>query len=158
MGRKEELILKIWIDADACPGAVTEVVSRAAHKLHIDTVFVANKLLRPPESPYISTVLVKAGMDVADAYIAEQADCGDLVVTNDVPLASLLVPRGVVVISPRGDLFDEHNIGERLSSRDLMQSLRETGTITGGPEPFNEKHKRAFANRFDAALQRLRRG
>lgn len=149
--------MKVWIDADACPGAVTEVVTRAAHKLHIETVFVANKPLRPPESPYISTVLVSAGMDVADAYIAEQAQKGDLVVTNDIPLASLLVPKGIVVISPRGDLFSEDNIGERLSSRDLMHSLRETGTMTGGPQPFNEKHKRAFANRFDAALQKLRR-
>jgi uncharacterized protein len=149
--------MKVWIDADACPVAVSDLINRAAHKLAIEAVYVANKRLQLPVSPYISSVVVASGADVADQYIADNALENDIVVTHDIPLASKLVPLGVTVISPRGDLFDEGNISERLASRDLMQSLRDSGTISGGPAPFTEKDKRNFASRFDAAIQRLRR-
>lgn len=152
------ICLKIWVDADACPGAITDLINRAAHRLSIETVFVANRSLNNlPVSPFIKSVLVGAGADVADDFISQNATSGDLVVTHDVPLAAKLVPEGITVISPRGDLFHEDNISERLASRDLMHSLREFGTISGGPEPFNDKHKKAFANHFDAALHRLLR-
>ncbi len=150
--------MKIWVDADACPGVITDLINKTAHRLSIETVFVANKQLKLPVSPFILSVVVAAGADVADEHIAQNASAGDLVVTHDVPLAARLVPAGITVISPRGDLFHEDNINDRLASRDLMQSLRDTGTISGGPEPFNDKNKRAFANHFDAALHRLRRG
>ena len=148
--------MKVWVDADACPGQISELIYRAAHRLQVQTLFVANKQLKLPISPFLSSVQVDAGMDVADAYIADHAAVGDLVVTQDIPLAAQLVPRGIVVIGPRGDLFHEDNINDRLASRDLMQSLRDSGTMSGGPEPFNETPKRAFANHFDTALQRLR--
>lgn len=149
--------MKVWVDADACPAKIKEIISRAVHKRAVETCFVANKPIALAESPYLKSVLVGAGPDIADEYIATHATSGDLVVTQDIPLASQLVPQGIVVISPRGDLFDENNIHESKSRRDLMQSLRDQGTITGGPAPFDEKNKREFANHFDAALQRLNR-
>lgn len=152
-----ENTLKILVDADACPVPINDLINRTAHKLSIPAIYVANKQLKLPQSPFISAIVVAAGMDVADDYIANRAVAGDLVITHDVPLAARLVPEGVTVISPRGELFNEHNIGDRLASRDLMHSLREFGSVSGGPEPFSEKNKRAFANHFDAAIQRLRR-
>lgn len=120
----------------------------------VETVFVANKQILLPESPYLSAVQVSQGPDVADAYIEKHAQKGDLVVTQDVPLAALLVPRGITVISPRGQHFSEENIGDLVAQRDLMQSLRDLGTVSGGPRPFDEKLKREFAKLLDAALHR----
>lgn len=147
--------MKIWVDADACPSAVREIILRAANRLVIDTVFVANKSLFLPQTPNLSFVQVPLGPDVVDQYIIERTECGDLVITQDIPLASTLVTQGVVVISPHGALFSESNIGERLASRNLMTDLRDLGMVTGGPKPFGEKEKRAFANAFDQVLTRL---
>jgi len=147
--------VKVWVDADAVPNQIKDLIVRAVHRRAVETVFVANKQIMLADSPYLTSVQVSQGADVADEYIAEKAQSGDIVVTQDIPLAAKLVPNGVVVISPRGDLFTEDNINESLAGRDLMQSLRDTGTISGGPRPFDEKHKRAFANHFDAALHRL---
>lgn len=146
--------MKVWVDADACPNVIAQLISRAVHRNKIETLFVANKPLVVAESPYISFVQVSSGPDVADVYIAERATAGDIVVTQDVPLAALLVPKKVTVITPRGQLFNEGNINEALAGRDLMQSLRDTGTISGGPSPLDERHKREFANHFDAAIHR----
>jgi uncharacterized protein len=146
--------MKVWVDADAVPNQIKDLIIRAVHRRAVETVFVANKQIMLADSPYLTSVQVCHGSDVADEYIAEKAQSGDIVVTQDIPLAAKLVPKGVVVISPRGDLFTEDNINESLAGRDLMQSLRDTGTISGGPRPFDEKHKRAFANHFDAALHR----
>jgi uncharacterized protein YaiI (UPF0178 family) len=148
-------MMQIWVDADACPVPIRDIIARAAHKLHVPTVFVANSLIGIPESPYLSFVQVSHGPDIADAYVAEQASKGDLVVTQDIPLAALVVAKGAIAITPRGQLYTEQNINEALAGRDLMTSLRDTGTITGGPRPFDEKVKRQFANHFDAALRRL---
>ncbi len=149
--------MKIWVDADACPGAVREIVLKAANRLVVHTTFVANKALFLPQAEHLYFVQVPAGPDVVDGYIIEQAITGDLVITQDIPLAAELVNQGVVVISPHGTLFTDGNIGDRLASRNLMSDLRDTGMITGGPKPFGEKEKRAFANAFDQALTRLLR-
>lgn len=157
MNRREDDLLSIWVDADACPGAIRDIILRAAERLAVSVVFVANKPLNLPDSPYVSLVQVSQGPDVVDAYIIAHAAPGDLVVTQDIPLAAELVPKGISVISPRGDHYTLDNIGEHLSRRNLMQDLRDTGAISGGPRPFDHKLKRRFANYFDAELNRLLR-
>ena len=149
--------MKIWVDADACPGPVRDILLRAAQRLKIPTVFVANKRLSLPRSELISTVQVGAGLDVADSYIASSAQAGDLAVTQDIPLASQLVPKGVVVLDPRGELFTEENISERLSVRNFMQELRESGVMTGGPGGFSAQDRQQFASALDRELTRLLR-
>ena len=151
--------MRIWIDADAAPRDVKEIVFRAARRLGVEVVLVANQRLQtPPGNPLVSAVRVEGGPDVADRYIAEHAAAGDLAVTADVPLAALLVPRGVAVLDPRGEEHTEETIGERLSVRDFMESLRSTGAITGGPPPYDARARQAFADALDRALTRLRRG
>ncbi len=147
--------MKIWIDADACPGPVKEVILRAAERLKVSTVFVANKPITLPRSEHLSTVLVGKGLDVADAHISAQAQKGDLAVTQDIPLAAALVKKGVVVMDPRGEPFTEENIDERLSLRNFFQELREGGVQTGGPKGFGPQDKQRFASTFDRELQRL---
>lgn len=148
----------IWVDADAAPREVKEIVFRAAKRLQVETVLVANRsLATPPDHPMVTAVCVEGGLDVADRYIADHAVAGDLVVTQDVPLAALLVPRQVAVIDPRGDEHTENTIGERLAVRDLMDGLRGAGVITGGPPPYDARAKQAFASALDRTLTRLRR-
>jgi hypothetical protein len=149
--------MKIWVDADACPGPVRDILLRAAQRLGVSTVFVANKRLSLPRSELVSTVQVGAGLDVADSYIAASAQEGDLTVTQDIPLAALLVPKGVVVIDPRGELFSEENIAERLSVRNFMQDLRDSGVMTGGPGGFSAQDRQQFAATLDRELTRLLR-
>lgn len=149
--------LKVWIDADACPGPIRDIVLRAAHRLRFTVIFVANKPLVLPPGEYIQYVQVAAGPDVADEYIVEQVCSGDLVVTQDIPLAAQLVPLGATVMSPRGDSFNEDNIGDALARRNLLQGLRDVGESTGGPRPFDEKLKRKFAALFDSAVHKLMR-
>jgi uncharacterized protein len=149
--------MKIWVDADACPGAVRDIVLRAAERMQVATVFVANKRLTLPRSEYVSSVQVGAGLDVADQHIAAHAQAGDLAVTQDIPLAALLVARGAVVMDPRGELFSPENIDERLSMRNFMQELREGGVMTGGPSGFSAQDKQQFAATFDRELTRLRK-
>jgi uncharacterized protein YaiI (UPF0178 family) len=147
--------MKIWVDADACPGAVRDIVIAASHKRKIPASFVANKQLSLPISDLIAFVLVGNAPDAADAYIVEQAQKGDLVITQDIPLAHPLVHKQIVVISPRGLVFDEDNIGERLSVRDMLQDMRDVGIVTGGPKQFGDKEKREFASSFDRELTKL---
>jgi uncharacterized protein YaiI (UPF0178 family) len=147
--------VRIWIDADAVPGPIRDIVLRSAQRLAIETIFVANKFLSLPQSPHIQFIKVSHGPDIVDAYILAEAVAGDLAITQDIPLAANLVSKGVTVISPRGDLFNEDNINEILASRNLMQELREGGVVTGGPAPFSDKAKRIFAGRFDSSLQKL---
>lgn len=135
-----------------------EIVFRAARRLTIETVLVANqRLLAPPGNPLVSAIRVDGGPDVADRYIAEHAAPGDLAVTADVPLAALLVPRGVAVLDPRGEEHTAETIGERLSVRDFMENLRTAGMVTGGPRPWDARARQAFADALDRALTRLRR-
>lgn len=147
--------MKIWVDADACPGAVKEIIIKAALKRGVPTVFVANKDIHLPVSPHLSTIRVALGPDVVDQHIVAHAQPEDLVISQDIPLAAELVNMGLTVMSPYGTLFTSSNIGERLSYRNFMHEMRDTGLITGGPKPFTDKEKRQFANTFDQALTRL---
>jgi len=150
--------MKIWIDADAAPRDVKDLVYRAAKRLSIPTVLVANQRLQtPPGNPLVTAVWVDGGPDVADQYIATHASPGDLVVTQDVPLAALLVPKSVAVLDPRGEEHTGETIGERLSVRDFMDQARIAGMVTGGPPPYDARAKQAFAAALDRVLTRLRR-
>lgn len=151
--------MKIWIDADAAPREVKELVFRASKRLGLETVLVANQRLQPPAgNDRITTVRVDGGPDVADQYIAAHAEAGDLVVTQDIPLAAQLVPKHVAVLDPRGDEHTPDTIGERLALRDFKDQLRSTGVLTGGPPAFDNRAKQAFASALDRVLTRLARG
>lgn len=151
--------MRIWIDADAAPREVKDLVFRATQRLGVPAVLVANRRLQPPEGyPLVTAVRVDGGPDAADRHIAAEAEPGDLVVTQDIPLAALLVPRGIAVLDPRGDEHTAETIGERLSVRDFMDQLRTSGTVTGGPPPFDARARQAFAAALDRTLTRLLRG
>jgi uncharacterized protein YaiI (UPF0178 family) len=150
--------LRIWIDADAAPREVKELVFRASRRLKIETILVANQRLGAPEgNPLVSAVWVDGGADVADQYIVEHAATGDLVVTQDIPLAAQLVPRKIVVLDPRGEEHTAETIGERLSVRDYMEALRMAGAVTSGPPPYDARARHAFAGALDRVLTRLTR-
>lgn len=147
--------MKLWLDADAAPRDVKEICFRASERLALDTVLVANQRLPLPLGyRYVSAVRVEGGPDVADDYIAANAVAGDVAVTQDIPLAAILVPKGVIVIDPRGDEYTPEIIGERLSVRNFMDSLRSTGVETGGHAPYGAREKQAFANALDRVLTR----
>ncbi len=146
--------MKIWVDADACPTAVKEIIVKAAITREISAVFVANKPIYLKASPYLSAIQVNHGADVADQHIVDQAEPGDIAITQDIPLASLLVAKKVVVISVQGALFTPNNIGERLSIRNFLQDVRESGGQTKGPKRFDLKDKKKFAQTFDQQLAR----
>jgi len=147
--------MKIWIDADAAPNDVKEIVFRASARLELETALVANqRLSTPANNPLVTSVIVAGGPDVADQHIINHADEGDLAITADIPLAAALVEKNVLVLDPRGELFTEANIGERLSVRDFMDSLRSTGVQTGGPRPYGQQDKQNFANALDRLLTR----
>ncbi len=149
--------MRIWIDADACPREVKDVIFRASARTSTRVVLVANKSMFTPRSADVSMVHVPGGPDVADDHIAQEASAGDLAVTADVPLAARLVAKGVVVIDPRGDVYDVENVRERLSIRDFMAEVRETGVATGGPSAYSPRDKQRFANALDRALQQAKR-
>lgn len=148
--------MKIWIDADAAPRDVKEVVYRASARLQLETVLVANRRLPTPlNNPLVTAVQVKGGPDVADQYIADHASRGDLAITADIPLAAILVEKEVVVLDPRGERFDAENVRERLAMRDFMDSLRGSGVETGGAAPYGPRDKQAFAGALDRALRAM---
>ena len=151
--------MKLWVDADAAPVAVKEICYRACDRLRIETVLVANMRLQLPLGyPLLSAVRVDGSADAADRYIAEQAQAGDVAVTQDIPLAALLVPKGVATIDPRGEVFTLESIGERLSVRNFMEGLRGQGVDTGGHAAYGGREKQAFANALDRALTRALKG
>ncbi len=147
--------MKIWIDADACPKMVKEAVFKVSSRLKISTCLVANSYISIPHSPYIQFVQVEQGADVADQYIVEHVRVGDLVVTADIPLAALIVEKSVTAIDPRGEIYNEENILERLSMRNFMQELRDSGMETGGPAALRSKDKERFVNSLDRLLTKL---
>ena len=147
--------MNIWVDADACPVAVKEILYRAANRTRIELTLIANQMLRVPPSPWIKALQVPAGFDVADQKIAQEVVAGDVVVTADVPLAALVIAKGAVVIDPRGELLDKGNIQERLSMRNFMESLRNSGIETGGPASLSSADRQAFANQLDRLLSRV---
>lgn len=146
---------KILVDSDALPGAARDILFRAAQRVKIRTIFIANKLLRMPDSEYISFELADQGFDEADARIVELAESGDIIVTADIPLAAAVVAKGALAVDPRGELYNEDNIKERLFVRDFMDNLRKSGATTGGPPPYGKKESKAFAGQIDRLLNKL---
>ena len=144
--------MKIWVDADACPVVIKDILYRAANRAQIPLTLVANQMLRVPPSPWIKAVQVPGGFDVADQRIASDAQAGDLVVTADIPLASQVLAKGAIVIDPRGELLDISTIEARLTMRNFMESLRSSGVETGGPPALSQSDRQAFANQLDRML------
>jgi uncharacterized protein YaiI (UPF0178 family) len=151
--------MKLWIDADAAPQVVKEICFRTSDRLKLETILVANgRVVIPAGYQHLTAVRVDGSPDAADRHIADNAESGDVAVTQDIPLAALLVPKGVAVIDPRGEVFSEESIGERLSVRNFMDGLRTSGVDTGGHGAYGSREKQAFANALDRALTRAMRG
>ncbi|MCP5150308.1 MAG: YaiI/YqxD family protein [Ectothiorhodospiraceae bacterium] len=148
---------RIWVDADACPRPIKEILFRAAVRVGVRVTLVANHPLRTPATPLVDAIQVASGFDVADEQIVASLAAGDLVITSDVPLAAAAVERGALALTPRGDLLDAENVRERLAMRDIMDELRGTGVMTGGPPPLAASDRQSFANRLDAYLARVAR-
>ncbi|MDA8792138.1 YaiI/YqxD family protein [Bacteriovoracaceae bacterium] len=146
---------KIWIDADACPKSVKEVIFQVSGRLKIQVTLVANSYMHIPQSPYIDIIKVDKGADVADFFIVENCDVDDLIITADIPLAKLIVDKGTTAINPRGEVYTEENISERLSMRDFMTELRDSGMVTGGPAPLGQKDKIAFTNSLNKIITQM---
>jgi uncharacterized protein YaiI (UPF0178 family) len=144
--------MQIWVDADACPGEIKELLYRAAQRVKIKLTLVANQSLRIPRSEFIETLLVREGANIADRRIVELVGTGDLVVTADIPLAADIVAKGAVALDPRGQLYTNANIGDRLAVRNMLDQLRGGGHIGGGPPNFGPKDRQAFANQLDRWL------
>jgi uncharacterized protein YaiI (UPF0178 family) len=143
---------QIWVDADACPKVIKEILFRAANRVGVPLILVANQPLQVPGSRYIRSIQVAAGFDVADNHIVKQAEAGDLVVTADIPLAAEVITKGCLALNPRGDLYTEDNIRQRLNMRDFMDTLRSSGVDTGGPAAFSHADRKAFADQLDRLL------
>jgi len=144
----------IWVDADAAPRAIKEILYKAAIRVKMPLVLVANQPLHTPTSKWITSRQVGKGFDVADEWIADQVQTGDLVITQDIPLAAAVVEKGAYVIDVRGEVIDKGNARARLAARDRNEALRESGVLTGGPKPFSDRDKRQFAGSLDRWLAR----
>lgn len=144
----------IWIDADAAPRACKEVLFKASERTRIPLILVANQPIKAPNRTWIRMVQVGKGFDIADEYIAENCASGDLVITNDIPLAAQVVEKGALALRPRGELLDAKNVRQQLAMRDFMDSMRGSGVMTGGPPPFGAKEKQQFANALDRWLSK----
>lgn len=148
--------MHIWVDADACPNVIKDILFRAANRVQIPVTLVANQYIKVPPSPYIKSVQVPAGFDVADNHIAQQTKPGDIVITADIPLAADIVAKGAYGINPRGTLYTEQNIKQSLTMRNFMEEMRSTGQASGGPPPLDSKDKQAFANTLDRLLTKAK--
>lgn len=146
--------MKIWVDADACPKVIKEILFRAAKRAQVQVTLVANQSLHTPASRHIKALQVPAGFDVADNEIVRLVAPGDLVVTADIPLAAQVVEKGAHALNPRGELYTPDNVKARLNLRDFMASLRDSGVNTGGPPPLSQSERQAFANNLDRLLAR----
>lgn len=144
--------LHIWVDADACPKVIKEILFRAADRVRVPLTLVANQPVQVPGSRYIRSIQVGAGFDVADNHIVRQAKAGDLVITADIPLAAEAIDKGCLALNPRGELYTEENIRQRLNMRDFLDTLRGSGIDTGGPASFSQADRQAFANQLDRLL------
>jgi uncharacterized protein YaiI (UPF0178 family) len=144
--------MKIWVDADACPVVIKEILFRAAERTGLQLTLVANQPLQVPRSRCIKTLQVPAGFDVADDEIVKRLSAGDLVITSDIPLAAEVIGKGGHALSPRGELYSTENIGERLNMRDFMDTMRASGIDTGGPPALSQSDRQAFANYLDQLL------
>lgn len=150
--------MRIWVDADACPNAIKEILFRAASKRSVEVVLVANQPLSKPASKFVRTIQVSAGFDEADDRIVSEVSPGDLVITADIPLASQVIDAGAWALNPRGELYTAENVRDRLATRDLMAELRDTGAASGGPNALGQRERQAFANQLDRLLTRADRG
>jgi uncharacterized protein len=148
----EKAASQVWVDADACPGAVKEILFRAAERARVQVTLVANHWLRTPPSRFIRALQVQGGFDVADSEIVDRVQPGDLVVTQDIPLAARVLDKGGIAVNPRGERYTADNMAERLSMRNFMEELRGAGVQTGGPATFNARDRQAFANQLDRWL------
>lgn len=144
--------MHIWVDADACPRVIKDILFRAAERTNTRMTLVANQLISTPPSPLINAIRVPAGFDVADNFIVQKLTAGDLVITADIPLAAEVVAINAIALNPRGELYTRENIRQLLSMRDFMDTLRSSGVETGGPKSFNEQDRRTFANQLDSLL------
>ncbi len=150
--------MNIWVDADACPVALKEIMFRAAKRTGIQTVLVANTLIKIPKIRHVRFKKVTAGFDEADKYILESADPGDLVITNDIPLASDCIAKGCLAINTKGELLTAENIGERLNIRDFMDTMRSSGVQTGGSAPLSQRDIQQFSDAFDRQMTKYLNG
>ncbi|TEU22849.1 MAG: YaiI/YqxD family protein [Gammaproteobacteria bacterium] len=148
--------LKIWVDADACPVVIKEILFKAADRTQTETTLVANHAMHLPPSRYLSFIQVSAGFDVADNEIVKRINAGDLVITSDIPLADEVITKGGLALSPRGELFSKDNIKSKLSMRDFMDVIRSSGVQTGGPAPLSQADRQAFANHLDRWLNQAK--
>jgi len=148
--------MQIWVDADACPQAIKEILFRAAERAQVVMTLVANTLLRTPSSPFIRAIRVPKGFDGADHRIVKEMEPGDLVITADIPLAAEVIERGGHALDPRGELYSVDNVRERLAIRNLLQGLRASGELIGGPAPFTQSNRHLFANHLNRFLTRQR--
>jgi uncharacterized protein YaiI (UPF0178 family) len=146
--------MKIWVDADACPAVIKEILFKAAERTGIQTTLIANQAIRIPQSQYIKSLQVKAGFDVADNEIINRLQADDLVITADIPLAAEAIEKGAQVLNPRGELYSTDTIKARLNMRDFMDTLRASGIQTGGPPALNHSDRKAFADNLDKLLTR----
>ena len=146
--------MRIWVDADACPVVIKEILYRAADRVRVTITLVANKPLRTPPSLYIKSIQVAAGFDVADNWIVQQVEVGDLVITADIPLAAEVIAKGGHALNPRGEFYTPDTIKERLTLRNFMDELRGSGVMTGGPASLSQSDRQAFANQLDQFLTR----
>lgn len=144
--------MKIWVDADACPVVIKEIIFRAAERTNTPTTLLANHYLKTPPSKVINFVQVSTGFDVADDEIVKRANKGDLVITADIPLAAEVIEKGCIALNPRGELYSASNIKQRLNMRDFMDTLRSSGIETGGVPPISQSDRQAFANNLDKWL------
>jgi uncharacterized protein YaiI (UPF0178 family) len=150
--------MQIWVDADACPNVIKEILYKTAERVQIPLTLVANQSLPVPRSKFIQSIRVASGFDIADNEIVKRAAAGDLVITADIPLAALAVAKGAYALNPRGEFYSEDNIRERLNLRDFMDTLRASGVDTGGPAALSLGDRRAFANELDRFITRHLKG
>lgn len=143
---------QVWVDADACPGVIREILFRAAERAQVQVTLVANQWLRTPPSRFIRSLQVPGGFDAADSEIVDRVQPGDLVVTQDIPLAARVLEKGAIALNPRGERYTPDNMAERLSMRNFMEELRGAGVQTGGPMAFHARDRQAFANQLDRWL------
>ncbi len=148
--------MNIWVDADACPVVIKEILFRAAERTATEVTLVANQSISIPPSRFIKTLRVSAGFDVADNEIVKRVQSGDLVITSDIPLASEVIDKGALALAPRGELFTTENIKQRLNMRDFLDTMRSSGVQTGGPPPLSQSDRQEFANHLDRILQKAK--
>ena len=146
--------MQIWVDADACPKPVRDILIRTANRMEIAVTFISNQYHRIPQSKFLKAIQVPGGFDLADEYIVDQIEKDDLVITADIPLASLVIERNAFALNPRGKLYTIENIQDSLTMRNLKDELRSSGVDTGGQKPFNHKNREIFANQLDKFMRR----